>query len=426
MKKYIIKWVLVVLLAMLSANMILSQTSPFSRYGVGEMYNAGFGRNFAMGGTGIGVRSPYYLNNTNPASYTAMDTLSFFFEAGLKGKFQQLKLNNNSKNKHNIDIDYYAFAFPITRFLFTSVGLRLFSNTDYHFIGKRENTSVEYVGKGNISNLYGSLGIKLSKSISLGANVNYIFGDTKNFYNEGFSIEDNYFGSKTELRINDVNFDFGAQYIFDFYKNKFIIGGTFSPQKNIRGKSSWITGPGSGLDNDGFINIINSTDYGETDWNKKNIQIPWGFGVGASAILNKRVTIAADFIMKNWKDFKLFDIEPKYNLENFTTANTNYYSAGMEWVPNEETGVKYFERVRYRLGVHYGNDYLKYKDKQIKDYGISFGFGFPLRRTSTSINFTIDLGTKGIDDKTVSRENYGKAILSFTMHEYWFMKNKIR
>jgi hypothetical protein len=98
----------------------------------------------------------------------------------------------------------------------------------------------------------------------------------------------------------------------------------------------------------------------------------------------------------------------------------------MEWVPNELTGIKYFERVRYRLGLHYADDYIKYNDKQVRDYGLSFGFGFPLRRTSTSLNLTVDLGRKGTLDKTVTSENYGKITVSFTMHEYWFMKNKIR
>jgi len=429
MKKIKCKILLITLLAVLSENVVLPQSSPFSAYGIGELYNNGFGRNYAMGGSGIGVRSKLYLNNMNPASYTAMDSLSFFFEAGIKGKFQTLVLNEKFSNSPKVDIGYLAFGFPITKFLFTSIGLRPATNTDYHFRGTPDTTTYNYIGKGNISNLYGGLGIKLTRSLSLGAHFNFLFGDNSNFYTLQFKDPAAYkIGSKTETRINDLFMDFGIQYIFDLNKDKFIVGGTFSPKTGIRGKSTWVRGKGGNFDDNGFI-IIEEYFYTngikdsiEYKWDGKNIEMPLGFGIGFSYIIDGRVTIAADYATKRWGNVNLFGESD----DNYKSANANYYSAGIEWVPNEVTGINYFERVRYRLGAHYSDDYIKYNNKQVKDMGISIGMGFPLRRTSTSINLSVDLGTKGISDKTVSRENYGKVTLSFTMLEYWFMKNKIR
>ena len=425
MKNFRCKILLITLLAVFSENIVLSQTSPFSVYGIGELYNNGFGRNFAMGGSGIGVRSKLYLNNMNPASYTAMDSLSFFFETGLKGKFQTLNLNDNSTYHSRIDIGYLAFGFPIAKFMFTSIGLRPATNTDYHFQGTIGESIYNYVGKGTISNLYGGLGFKLSRSLSLGAHFNYLFGDSKTFYTQQFEGGiDLLSGAKTETRINDLFLDFGVQYVFDINKDKLIIGGTFSPKTNIRGNSSWVFGTGGSLDNDGFVEITNILNKKDTT-DKKIIQMPVGFGFGVSYIINERFTLVADYASKRWGEVDFFGINSAIN-DDYESANANYYSAGMEWIPNEVTGINYFERVRYRLGVHYADDYIKHNNKQVKDIGICIGMGFPLRRTSTSLNFSVDLGTKGISDKTVSRENYGKVTLSFTMHEYWFMKNKIR
>ncbi|MDN5291603.1 MAG: hypothetical protein PWQ06_1842, partial [Anaerophaga sp.] len=56
--------------------------SPFSRYGIGELNTAGYGQNAGMANTGIGVRTNEHLNFMNPASYSAIDTMSFFFETG--------------------------------------------------------------------------------------------------------------------------------------------------------------------------------------------------------------------------------------------------------------------------------------------------------------------------------------------------------
>jgi len=65
--------------------------SPYSRYGIGEVQESGFGRNFSMGNTGIALKSPYHLNDMNPASYAGMDSISFYFEGGLTGFSQTLK-----------------------------------------------------------------------------------------------------------------------------------------------------------------------------------------------------------------------------------------------------------------------------------------------------------------------------------------------
>src|SRR5690554_257533 len=74
-------------------------SSPFSRYGMGELNPQGFSRNQAMGGTGIGLRSAGYLNNMNPASYSALDSMSFFFETGLQSLTQNISENGASESR---------------------------------------------------------------------------------------------------------------------------------------------------------------------------------------------------------------------------------------------------------------------------------------------------------------------------------------
>ena len=56
--------------------------SPLTRYGFGQLSDQSLGSNKAMGGIGIGLRSGLQINVSNPASYTAVDSLSFLFETG--------------------------------------------------------------------------------------------------------------------------------------------------------------------------------------------------------------------------------------------------------------------------------------------------------------------------------------------------------
>ena len=60
-----------------------STNSPYTRYGLGELSDQHFGNSKAMGGIAYGLRNGSQVNAANPASYTAVDSLTFIFDAGL-------------------------------------------------------------------------------------------------------------------------------------------------------------------------------------------------------------------------------------------------------------------------------------------------------------------------------------------------------
>jgi hypothetical protein len=78
----------------------------------------------------------------------------------------------------------------------------------------------------------------------------------------------------------------------------------------------------------------------------------------------------------------------------------------------------------YRLGGHYHNSYLQLDGEQLKDYGISFGVGLPLRNTKSSFNLTLEAGRRGTLENNLIRENYLFLSFSVTLHDFWFMKRK--
>ena len=80
--------------------------SPYSVFGIGDLYPQGTTRERAMGGVGIAGRDPRYINLMNPAAISARDTLSFVFDAGMVADnrvFRQgdLKSANNTLNINN-------------------------------------------------------------------------------------------------------------------------------------------------------------------------------------------------------------------------------------------------------------------------------------------------------------------------------------
>jgi hypothetical protein len=69
---------------------------------------------------------------------------------------------------------------------------------------------------------------------------------------------------------------------------------------------------------------------------------------------------------------------------------------------------------------------------QLPEYGITLGFGFPLRRTragngkyvQSMVNFAVEWGQRGTTDRSLLLENYWNFKLGFTLNDRWFIKRK--
>ena len=64
--------------------------SPYSQYGLGVLSDQTSGFNRGMNGVGLGFREHNQVNFINPASYSAVDSLSFIFDVGFSGHVHQL------------------------------------------------------------------------------------------------------------------------------------------------------------------------------------------------------------------------------------------------------------------------------------------------------------------------------------------------
>ena len=60
--------------------------SPYSQYGLGQQSEQTSGFNRGMNGLGQGFREHNQVNYINPASYSALDSLTFIFDVGLSGQ----------------------------------------------------------------------------------------------------------------------------------------------------------------------------------------------------------------------------------------------------------------------------------------------------------------------------------------------------
>lgn len=361
----------------------------------------------------------------NPAAHSAIDSMSFFFEAGLEAKTQRISTDQDQQDFSDINFDHFAFGFGVGPKVGISLGVRPATTAGYLFETLQQPESNPHMlriqGSGNITSLYGGAAYQIMPDLSIGVNASFWFGDVRHTsYQEFLNVSDDIIhGTLKEYHISNVLFDFGLQHTTRLGEDQsLVLGAIFRPKTGINGTFTSLIAAGSNYDPEGnlFTNSDTLSSINNT-WGSSLFEMPMKLGLGASYSIADKLTVAADYSTERWADSAFPD-------KTTETANTTYIGLGAEFIPNERTANRYLQRIRYRAGLHYNENYIKLNGYQLRDFGMSFGLGLPLGRSNTSVNVGFEYGNIGTDEPNQIKETYGRFTLSFTMHEYWFMKRK--
>ncbi len=393
--------------------------SPYSRYGMGElMGNAQTGLR-SMGGISYGVRKNNIINSYNPASYTGFDTLSFVFDIGLQFKQSELKTSTLKQNTNDANVTQFAIGFPIFRWWKSSIGLLPMANMEYQtkIPGKDSlggNMTYLYSGSGGLRKVYWGNAFSPTKNLSIGANLNFVFGDLSKIRTAHFDstyIFDSRFEDHTY--IHNLTFDFGAQYTLKLNeRDNLIIGAVYSPKLKRNTKVDL-------FDHTLLSNNVNSTLVDTVTFSQNvesKIQYPASFGIGLTYNHEKKWMVGADFTYTNWSDLRI-------NEKSDSLQNSWKIAVGGEWKPNP-VSPNYFKRTAYRLGFLYESSYLNLQNTSLSKMAVTAGFGLPLRKSYSTINVGIELGKFGTTQNNLIQEKYFQISVSFSAYDIWFIKRK--
>lgn len=453
-------------------------SSPYSRYGIGDLAGKGFAQGFAMGGSHIALQNDttqlFFINSGNPASLANLRLTTA--ELGLNYSGAQLINTSTKQTVHNASLAYVALNFPVSRWWGSSIGLVPYSAVGYAIAdyGKLQSAGdIEYLYEGNggtnqlyfgnaFKPLYGLPAAfrnskryaqllqekkyeeirkimhrrKLAQGLSLGLNTSYLFGNIENTKRSIFQpvVVALNTASKTSTRISDIYFDYGMQYSFtidtlngrDLQENvKLMMGATFTAQTNVHAKVDTLTY--SYYYSSSGEEIVRDTVKLSND-SKGSITFPLSFGFGLGFKKGDKWLVTADFAMQNWSSYQAFNLTQGLK-------NSMRISAGVQYVPNAGYISKkamdgYAKKINYRAGVRYAKTALELKNTQLNEYAISLGIGLPVGniyqlQTFSMINIGLELGQRGTTAKGLIRENFLKASVGFTINDKWFTKGRI-
>jgi hypothetical protein len=400
-----------------------STSSPYSRYGIGTLSGYSMGRSGAMGGIGIGTRYGLQINTGNPASYTAIDSMTFLMEFGLESKHTQYESSDKKNGSNNVNFNYMAFSIPLKKWWATAFGIMPLSEKGYNIEALQETTNgttaTSITGKGTLSKVFIGNAFNIGKHLSVGVNAWYLFGTLTDDYYLYFPYDAAAYDYllNNSLTVHNFGFSTGLQYSWTTKnKNSWTFGAVFDPKQDI--SSKYVIHEEKVLFRNSSSNspIVDTLSHVESEG--KGLTLPLSYGAGFTYTYKNKIVFGADMYHQQWSNASYLGNKSPY------LTNSTRYSTGFEITPNAFSIRNYWSRAQYRVGCFYENSYLMINGEQINGYGVTLGLGIPFSRSLSTMNISAELGRLGTTQNNLIRESYAKFTLHLLLHDRWFIKRK--
>ena len=409
--------------------------TPYSIFGIGDLYQQGSAYHRSMAGVGIASRDVRYLNSLNPASLPVRDTLSFMLDFSLLNSNNIYRQGDIRSARNITNMGSITMSFPIMKNLAMMVGVSPYSaggygysvkETDPAVIATTGNINYYDYGQGSLYKLYGGLGYAILKNLSVGAEADYIFGNSGKYFTEQFSekgyntVQDSY-----TLNLQSFTGKFGVQYEQNLStKTKLGIGATYTLGSELKGTVDY---KHQSVGSAETVTVSSKTDT--LGVNSESVRLASEFGVGISLNIEDCLRAELDYSYADWTGTGMGTASGFANPEcktPFAAGVRQCFRAGVEYTP-DRFNVRYrWKRYSYRAGAYYTTEYYKVAGNEIGTFGITFGATLPVRETylHNGISIGVDMGQRGTTSAGLVRERYIRFCVGLNLHDIWFQKRR--
>ena len=400
--------------------------SPYSFIGLGEVAQSKSVEEIQMGGIGVAYSDGTHVGMSNPATYSYMSLTGF--SVGAASKNYYIGQNGEEANGSVTSVSYLNFSVPLGRRGGMVVGLMPASNVGYSLVSFEEDEEGEpfesdlYRGSGATNRIFYGLGYEVFKGLSLGAEIEYVFGNIEHsILNQRKDVQ---YGTKfyTDSNVYGLRGKFGLLYQADFEKHYISFGAQLSLAADARFYGDQYFYP---------VNLNQSEDLPKGDDTPTsvdgNIEYPMSTGLGFGYGKRNQWYVEADY---NFKGAPVQSGAAFQNGGKFKYENYNKYSLGAYFIPKYNSISSYWARSTYRIGFKYEQTGLLIDGdangalSEVQDLGMAFGVGLPLRSPGSKINIGIDFGRRGNSNGDLLKENYLNIRMSVALLDKWFIKRQ--
>ncbi len=431
MRKNILKYLSIQALALLSLGAIAQENtiSPYSNFGIGELANTSTSYFKGMGGIGIGMFSDRYINLSNPASTSNLKLTNFEF--GMNGSMVKLNQGSLAQEENFANFSHLVLAAPFGEKWSGSFGLVPMSHMGFEAVildgDALPNDTTDYKliheGQGGLNKAFIGAAYKFNDNLSVGLNVNVIYGQLEMIRNEQYQ-DPTYMSTKRteEINVQDLSYTLGLQYNRALSDERFFSAGiTYSPKIDLASEEKLFVNTYSynGVSNSILDTLLNEKIQ------EGSVTLPSEIGIGIGLRELNKWNLGADLRLVNWSEFSKFG-DTDNGLKDMMTI-----AVGGSYTPNYKDIRKFFNRVQYRGGFRFSDGYISASGMDntdptdITEFGINFGFGIPVRKNGSTLNFDFEFGQRGKDEKELVKEDYFKFQIALSLRDRWFVRRKI-
>lgn len=333
-------------------------SSPYSMFGIGEIATDLSGANAAMGGVSTAMRGKALINTDNPAGLVGLDTCRLLAETSAFIKWEYYR-SRGSNQAFTGNFSRFAMAGRIMPRWYMGFGLTPYSVVGYYFQTEQQlegsvNTyyTSTFTGEGGLSKLFLSNAFAILPSLSVGVNMNYIFGTISN------SEEQSTMSISQELYGQAFLVDFGLQYSRRLSKDLNVtVGAVYGLPQTMRVKRSQ--------------ELTDNSTVITTKLKRINQKLPQYIGGGVS-VEYKNMTYALDYTFREYSTLYSSD-------GRMTYINSNELRAGACYSPNGYSSQSIWKRMDYKIGLDISTPYyMQVKGSTGPSFRVTAGLSIPI------------------------------------------------
>ena len=407
----------------------------YSRFGIGELQSFSSSRISAMGGGGVAMHSPNYLNLSNPASLGHQ----LLTRIAIGGEYRALEATNAAGEESMLQgggLTAVQFGLPL---LANKLGLgfafRPYSLVNYRVLQQEgilvdpttEDSSlyrVSFGGSGGLQQIQAAGGYRLSENFSVGASADLVFGlfeDARETVFPSGGFDDTNLQRAT--RLFGITGTAGALYEASGLlgdEDFFNAGLSFTLPTNLSGRQ--VLTLGEGLDPD-------TLQLQGEDFLEGSITVPWQLRLGAAYQPDNRWAFVVDGEYQPWSNF-----ESDFASRRFSTPGGTSYSdrmrmsGGLEFLPaGEDRLAPFYARTIYRLGAYFEHSYTSpIEDVNLQSMAVTAGLSLPTLISGTRIDLLMEAGLRGTTEHALVQDRYLKVSAHVNIGERWFLERRVR
>ena len=404
--------------------------SPYSYFGIGELQSNGTMENQMMGGIGMFADS-IHINLKNPASLSKLgvqfgeDFGITTYTAGLSYKKLNLKNSIEQQTNHVSNLEYLSIAMSLKKGLGVGFGLIPYSSVGYNLVSESTNANNrlitnQYFGDGGLNKVYFSMGYEFLKDLSVGVTASFNFGTLKNERVQ--NAENVQFGTldKRESKVNGMDFNYALNYT-PTLKDKYNLFASLriNTQANLTSKNTKQIGSFSTTSGQN-IEVIN-VDLDAVNLRNTELKIPTTATLGLGFGEDKKWFLGAEYSFQGLSAFSNEFID----VDNLVYEDASSFAFGGFFIPDYSAFSGYLKQITYRAGLRMDQTGMLVNNKEINNFGITFGFGLPMRGSFSNLNLGFEIGKRGTTTANLIEESYYKVNVGLSLNDIWFRKRRI-